>query len=53
MPHQNENEICDCVKLGYKPYLVNGNIGEKIFDENGKHLGWETKKERRPKRIKK
>ena len=52
MPHHNGNEVCDCAKLGYKPCMVNGDIGKKILDENGKHVGWETKA-RRPKRIKK
>ena len=45
--HQNGNEVCDCAKLGGKLCLVNGNIGEKVFDDDGLHIGWKKSSKRR------
>ncbi len=47
--HHNGNEVCDCAKLGGKPCMVNGDVGKKVLDDNGVHIGWTSRAERRKK----
>ena len=41
--HQAGNALCNCASTGDKPCIINPKIGEKIFDEEGNHIGWERK----------
>ena len=35
--HQSGKEVCNCVEFGGRPCLINGDIGKKIYDDEGVH----------------
>lgn len=49
--HQHGNLLCNCAYLGDKTCLVNGAIGEEVYDEEGAHMGWARSGVRNPKRT--
>ena len=42
--HQNGNRVCNCAEFGDQPCMTNGRIGEKVFDDEGVHVGWKRAK---------
>ena len=40
MPHQNGNSVCNCADFGDRPGMVNPNVGVKVFNDQGDHVGW-------------
>ena len=45
-PHQDGNEVCEYAEHDDPSYMVNGDIGEEVFDEDGVHVDWKAKEER-------
>lgn len=38
--HQKGNAVYTCADFGDTPCMVNGTIGEKVYDDEGSHIGW-------------
>ncbi len=42
--HHNRNAAYNCAGFGDTPCIVNGSIGEKVYDDKGNHVGWKRER---------